>query len=130
MTALLHLLPTKNKHTPFSRIQCPIPHQNKAQKVQQFGVEKIELTDNERVEREAMAAINANSAKVEVKASNGMWPFVSECHVTELKNKQDEPTFMRNQVNHNHVIPTLANEIANNFIGNPINADLNGKVHD
>ena len=35
---------------------------------------------------------------------------------------------MRNQVNHNSVSQNLANEITNNFLGNPITADLSGKT--
>ena len=58
-----------------------------------------------------------------------MWAFLSNCHIEK---DEDECTiiFMRNQVNHNHVSQNLANEIINNFLGNPIMADLTGKTHD
>ena len=32
-------------------------------------------------------------------------------------------------MNHNTVGPAIANEITNNFLNNPINADLSGKMH-
>ena len=41
----------------------------------------------------------------------------------------DNIYFYRNQVNHNAISSNLSNEITNNFLGNPIRADLKGKVH-
>ena len=87
-----------------------------------------ELTENERIETVALEIISKHSSQIEVNVNNSMWPFVSECNITELKD-EEVITFTRNQVNHNHVNPNLANEITNNFLGNPINADLSGKTH-
>ena len=87
-----------------------------------------ELTENERIETVALEVIDKHSSQIEVSVHNSMWPFVSECNITELKD-EEVITFTRNQVNHNHVNPNLANEITNNFLGNPINADLSGKTH-
>ena len=86
------------------------------------------LTENERIETVALEIISKHSSQIEVNVNNSMWPFVSECNITELKD-EEAITFTRNQVNHNHVNPNLANEITNNFLGNPINADLSGKTH-
>ena len=55
-----------------------------------------------------------------------MWPYASEC---SLSDDEEEIFFYRNQVNHNAVGPAIANEITNNFLNNPINADLSGKMH-
>ncbi len=76
-------------------------------------------------EREARGIVEANSKLTRVKGRNGMWPFVSDVSLSEDGNI----LFYRNQVNHNAISPNLTNEITNNFLGNPIRADLKGKVH-
>merc|ERR1712155_43635 len=86
-----------------------------------------ELTENKRIETVALEVISEHSSQIEVSVHNSMWPFVSECNITEHED-EEVITFTRNQVNHNHVNPNLANEITNNFLGNPINADLSGKT--
>ena len=92
------------------------------------GVKKQEnkLTEVEEIETTALATIQANSTATSLKVHNSMWPFASEC---ELADDEEEIFFYRNQVNHNAIGPAIANEITNNFLNNPINADLTGKVH-
>lgn len=84
------------------------------------------LTEVEAIEKKAIATINVNSSCVTIEVKNDMWAFASDCKCMD----DDEEIFvMRNQVNHNSVGPAIANEITNNFLNNPINADLTGKVH-
>ena len=56
-----------------------------------------------------------------------MWPWVSEVEYSE---DEDKIHLLRNEVNHNTVLPSLSNEITNNFLGNPLRADLTGKIHE
>ena len=58
---------------------------------------------------------------------NSMWPWTSEIMLSE-DNKRIH--LLRNQVNHNTISNSLSKKITNNFLGNPIGADLNGKIHD
>ena len=92
------------------------------------GVKKQEnkLTEVEEIETTALATIEANSTATSLEVNNSMWPYVSEC---SLSDDEEEIFFYRNQVNHNAVGPAIANEITNNFLNNPINADLSGKMH-
>ena len=93
-----------------------------------LGVKKQEykLTEVEEIETTALATIEANSTATRLEVNNSMWPYVSEC---SLSDDEEEIFFYRNQVNHNAVGPAIANEITNNFLNNPINADLSGKMH-
>ena len=93
-----------------------------------LGVKKQEnkLTEVEEIETTALATIEANSTATSLEVNNSMWPYVSEC---SLSDDEEEIFFYRNQVNHNAVGPAIANEITNNFLNNPINADLSGKMH-
>ena len=84
------------------------------------------LTEVKGIEMRAIATIDANSSYVHIKVGNDMWAFASDVECTD---GQDEITFLRNQANHNSVGPSTANEITNNFLGNPINANLTGKVY-
>ncbi len=60
-----------------------------------------------------------------VKVCNGMWPFVSDVGLSE----DGKISFYRTQMNHNGISSDLANKITNNFLGNPISADLTDKVY-
>ena len=70
--------------------------------------------------------VKKNTALMDVEVSNGMWPWLSDVGISQ---DAKHIIFYRNQVNHNCVSPSLANEITNNFLGNPISADLSSKVH-
>ena len=121
---------TSNKITTPSSVASKNKFLSDQSKKRILGMRLVEneLTENERIETVALETISKHSSQIEVNVNNSMWPFVSECNITELKDKE-VITFTRNQVNHNHVNPNLANEITNNFLGNPINADLSGKTH-
>ena len=69
--------------------------------------------------------VKANSKLMHVKVCNGMWPFVSDVSLSEHSNI----SFYRTKMNHNGISSNLTNEITNNYLGNPIRADLKGKVH-
>ena len=81
----------------------------------------------EKKERDARQLVSESCKVIQLTVSNSMWPFVSE-----LKLSDDEKTLylIQNEVNHNTISPSLSNEITNNFLGNPIEADLNDKVYD
>ena len=87
-----------------------------------------QLTENELIDKSAGETRDTNSTELEVEINNSMWAFLSDCHI-ERDGKECMVIFMRNQVNHNHVSQNLANEITNNFLGNPITADLSDKIH-
>ena len=80
---------------------------------------------NELKERNARAMVEDNSNLIHLEVRNGMWPWISDVSLDDDGNIY----FYRNQVNHNAISPNLSNEITNNFLGNPIRADLKGKVH-
>ena len=80
---------------------------------------------NELKEREARKMVEENSNLMHVEVRNGMWPWLSDVSLASDGNIY----FYRNQVNHNAISPNLSNEITNNFLNNPICADLKGKVH-
>ena len=84
------------------------------------------LTETEETEMKAIATIEANSIVVGLDVRRDMWPFTADVDCGE---GQDEIFILRNQANHNSVGPSAANEITNNFLGNPINANLTGKVY-
>jgi hypothetical protein len=88
--------------------------------------DELKPGSEEQKERDARHMVAVNCKELEIEVSNLMWPFVSEVKLSE-----DEQTLylLRNQVNHNTISPSLSNEITNNFLDNPIEADLNGKVH-
>ena len=88
-----------------------------------------QLTENELTDTSAKRIFDTNSTELHVEINNSMWPFLSECYI-ERDGDKCMINFMRNQVNHNSVNQNLANEITNNFLGNPITADLTGKTHD
>ena len=88
-----------------------------------------QLTENELIDTSAGRIFDTNSTELQVEINNSMWAFLSDCHI-ERDGDECMIIFMRNQVNHNHVSQNLANEITNNFLGNPITADLTGKTHD
>ena len=71
--------------------------------------------------------IKENCKEFTLDVSNSMWPLLSEVMASE-----DGKTLhlLRNQVNHNTSSITLSNGIANNFVGKPIGAALNGKIYD
>ena len=56
-----------------------------------------------------------------------MWPFVSEVMLSDDGNTVH---LIRNEVNHNTISLSLSNEITNNFLGNPIEANRGDKLHD
>ena len=62
-----------------------------------------------------------------LEVSNLMWPWTSK---VMLSKDEWMLHLLRNQVNHNTISTSLSNETTNNFLGNPIGADLNGKIHD
>ena len=69
----------------------------------------------------------ANKCKsFRLRVSNSMWAFLSE---VECSKNGEKIHLRRNQVNHNTVSPSLSNEITNNFLGNPLGADLTDKIH-
>ena len=88
-----------------------------------------QLTEDKLTETNAKRIFETNSTSLNVEINNSMWPFTSECYL-EKDGDKSMIVFMRNQVNHNSVRQKLANEITNNFLGNPITADLTGKTHD
>ena len=81
--------------------------------------------DLERCEREARDVVENNSVLMHVEVCNGMWPWLSDVSLADDGNIY----LYRNQINHNAISPDLSNEITNNFLGNPLRADLKGKVH-
>ena len=80
---------------------------------------------NELKERKARTMVEENSNLMHMEVRNGMWPWLSDVSLADDGNIY----FYRNQMNHNAISPDLSNEIANNFLGNPLRADLKGKVH-
>ena len=88
-----------------------------------------QLTEDKLTDTSAKRIFETNLTELQVEINNSMWPFTSECYV-EKDGDKSMIVFMRNQVNHNSVSQNLANEITNNFLGNPITADLTDKIHD
>ena len=87
-----------------------------------------DLTENERDDTTARKLFEDNSTELKVDINNSMWPFVSECHLEEVDGKQ-VLILRRNQVNHNTVTQKIVNEIANNFLGNPLCVDSNEQIY-
>ena len=89
--------------------------------------EELKPGNEEQKERDARRMVAENCKELTLEVSNSMWPWTSEVTLSK-----DERTLylLRNQVNHNTISTSLSNEITNNFLGNPIGADLNGKTHD
>ena len=89
--------------------------------------EELKPGNEEQKERDARQMVAENCKELTLEVSNSMWPWTSEVTLSK-----DERTIylLRNQVNHNTISTSLSNEITNNFLGNPIGADLNGKIHD
>ncbi len=81
--------------------------------------------DLEHWERKARNIVENNSVLIHVKVRNGMWPWLSEVGLSPEGNI----LFCRNAMNHNSISATLSNKITYNFLDNPIDADLRGKVH-
>ena len=88
---------------------------------------KNKLTEVEEIETTALAIINDNSTSTPLDVHRSVWAFTSECECT---GDEEEIFFQRCQVNHNSVGPAIANEITNNFLNNPINADLTGELYE
>ena len=89
-------------------------------------MQEQKLTEVEEIETTALAIINSNTKSTRLDVHRSMWAFAAEC---ECRGDEEEIFFQRCQVNHNCVAPPIANEITNNFLNNPINADLSGKMH-
>ena len=90
-------------------------------------MQEQKLTEVEEIETKALAIINSNTKSTRLDVHRSMWAFAAECECT---GDEEEIFFQRCQVNHNCVAPPIANEITNNFLGNPINADQTGKVYE
>ena len=99
---------------------------SKQNKLKKMKKKENKLTETEQTEMEAIATIDANSMVVGLDVRRDMWPFTADVDCVE---GQDEIFILRNQANHNSVGPSAANEITNNFLDNPINANLTGKVY-
>lgn len=70
--------------------------------------------------------VKKHSNETHLEVSNGMLPWMSELGLSD----DNKTIFLyRNKMNHNTISPNLSNEITNNFLDNPIRADLKGKVH-
>ena len=69
--------------------------------------------------------VNDNSTLTHVEVHNSMWSWMSDVGLSD----DSDIILYRNQMNHNDISPNLSNKITNNFLGNPIRADLKGKVH-
>ena len=80
---------------------------------------------NELEERQARSMVEENSNLMHLKVRKGMLPWLSEVSLGDDGNIN----FHRCQMNHNAISQDLSNEITNNFLDNPIRADLKGKVH-
>ena len=89
--------------------------------------EEFKPGKEEQEERDARQMVADNSKKLKLEVSNSMWPWLSEVMSSE---NGRTVYLLRIQVNHNTVSTSLSNEITNNYLGNPIGADLNGKIHD
>ena len=86
---------------------------------------KQQPADLELHEKKAREFIETNSAEMKLEVRNCMFPWVSDVGLSD----NGKIFCYRNQMNHNSITSRLANEITNNFLGNPIGADLSGKVH-
>ena len=84
-------------------------------------------TEREVRERQARNFIDKHSTTMKLEIRNGMFPFVSD---VSLSKDGGKIKCYRNQINHNTICSKLSNEMTNNFLGNPIGADLTGKVHE
>ena len=89
--------------------------------------DRFQPDDEEKKERDAKQMVAENTEGLQLTVSNSMWPFVSELMLSKDKNTVH---LMRNEVNHNTISPSLSNEITNNFLGNPIEANKGDKIHD
>ena len=89
--------------------------------------DKRKLGNEEQKERDARQMVKENCEEFKLIVHNSTWPWLSEVMASEDGNTLH---LLRNQVNHNTISKPLTNEITNNFAGNPIMADLNGKIHD
>ena len=103
--------------------------QRNGKKIMKVKSVSHQLIEDELTDTNAKRIFETNSMELHVEINNSMWPFTSECYV-EKDGDKSMIVFMRNQVNHNSISQNLANEITNNFLGNPITADLTGKTHD
>ncbi len=79
---------------------------------------------NKLKEREARSMVEENSNLMHVEVRNGMFPWLSDVSLGDDGNIY----FHRCQMNHNAISPDLSNKITNNFLHNPIGADLRVKV--
>ena len=91
-----------------------------------LSYDQIMPGSKEQKERDAMEIVTNKCKSFILRLSNLMWPFVTK---VELSKDTGKIHLRRNQVNHNTVSPSLSNEITNNFLGNPLGADLTGKIH-
>lgn len=90
-------------------------------------VEKNQARANEEAKvAKAASLINSTMVSTSLTIDNSMWMFVSECE----RNKDGDIVFLRVPVNHNCVNYSVAHEITNNILGNPIKADLSKKFYD
>lgn len=89
--------------------------------------DKRKLGNEEQKERYARQMVKENCKEFKLIVHNTTWPWLSKVMASEDGNTLH---LLRNQVNHNTISKPLTNEITNNFAGNPIMADLNGKIHD
>ena len=108
-----------------SGIQFFTPEKQK--ELKEVKMQEQKLTEVEEIETKALAIINSNTKSTRLDVHRSMWAFAAEC---ECRGDEEEIFFQRCQVNHNCVAPPIANEITNNFLGNPINADQTGKVYE
>ena len=76
-------------------------------------------------EREARNVVESNTSLMQAEVHHCMWPWLSNVGLS----KDGNIYCYRNQMNHNSITSNLSNKIMNNFLGNPIGADLSGKVH-
>ena len=83
--------------------------------------------NEEKKERDARDLVATSCNVLQLLVSNSMWPFVTEVMPSDDERKIQ---FLRNQVNHNTISPSLSNEITNNFLNNPIRANLSDKVYE
>ena len=122
--------PKRNKKTSFPK---SVVESTKKEDLEQWS-QQAKMRQNlfqpgneEKKEREAKKLVAEKTKDIQLTVSNSMWPFVSE-----LKLSDDGNTvyLIRNEVNHNTISPSMSNEITNNFLGNPIEANRGDKLHD
>ena len=121
---------SKQKPTPSSvASNAKFISPQKREKIMNLKSVSHQLTENKLIDTSAGRIFDTNSTELQVEINNSMWAFLSDCY-SERDGDKCMVIFMSNQVNHKHVSQNLANEITNNFLGNPITADLTGKTHD